>query len=1248
MVARDRILAVVVLVVLLVPRLAAAEPPERLPATPASWKIKLVARAPKIEFPTAIAVADGVVYLGSDPMDMPGPATRPIDKILAVRGENVSVFADSLWSVMGLECLGDRLYVVHPPFLSVLRDTNGDGKADLRTDIMTGLGPPRPGFNGLNDHIAAGLRLGLDGFLYIAVGDKGIPKGRGKDGKTITLRGGGVIRIRPDGTDLEIVSSGERSPMSVALTAADEIFTLGNDDDSKRWPCPLIHHIVGGRYGYPYEFQKPNRTCLPIVTGYFGGAGAQGIVYNEDGLPAEYRGNLFFCDWGLQAVTRYEIKPKGGTFTAIRRPSLATKGAVDDFRPFAIKADTATGGLYVVDWAFNGWSASGVSAGRLYRLEYSGKDLVRPASREIGGDLRSLTAALDHPALSVRLRAQGGLAAKGNEALEALERRLGEVEPETGRLHALWALDAIGGKPARDAIRTLFTDKSALMRAQAIRSVGQRGDRFSMVALMALLNDKDPVVRREAAIGLGKLGDVSAAPGLYSALADADLFAAYSKREAIRRLSAFDHSMLVDALTDDRRRGQALLMVEDVHHKNVVDALTLALEKTPDAAGRERITTVLAGLYHADPEWDGLWHGPDPLSLPPPAKTQDWSHEGMEAVLEGLRLAIADRDCGVRGRAIEGAKDAGRAALPILRDACRTEREPELQMALVRALGLLGDTLVSPLMATILNDPGRELEDRATALEALEQLPDRKSLNSRLELVFDDKSPPSLVAPALVSLSRGGFLPTADLSRFLEHPEPEVRVAALLALNVKTKLTEDVELLVLDRLDDESPRVRQTACLAVGAMRLGSAAPRLMIEAEKPASPDRYWALRALCQIPDRRAAEVYLKALDHRDPTIRQAAQAALIAIRDQAADQLNSASRQPRSPSAALLLERVLAHFEPIDSWRVIGPFPKTTPLDFLTAPSIDFTSTRPDAIGRPAAWRGRTAEPGAPLVLDDLKNDRGKPGDFGFAAGESPDLGAFATAQVESDRDRDALLLMGSSGSILIAVNHAVVHQFVEPAGRAYDAGSDLARIKLKKGSNTIVALTRQGVGPWRFSVAIAKLEGQGGSRSPGDHVEELRRFALGNPGDPRKGEQLFFESGGPGCFRCHSAGGRGKARLGPDLSGAGSVHDKAELVRSVLEPSSSVAPEWRTVVAAMRDGSTKEGLVRSESPTELVLVDSAGQLAHLAKAEVLERSPTRTSIMPRGLVDALSPVEFADLIAYLASLKGAAQPANAAKP
>lgn len=114
------------------------------------------------------------------------------------------------------------------------------------------------------------------------------------------------------------------------------------------------------------------------------------------------------------------------------------------------------------------------------------------------------------------------------------------------------------------------------------------------------------------------------------------------------------------------------------------------------------------------------------------------------------------------------------------------------------------------------------------------------------------------------------------------------------------------------------------------------------------------------------------------------------------------------------------------------------------------------------------------------------------------------------------------------------------------------------------------------------------------------------------------------------------------MGPDLSTAAAVYDKAELINSVLDPSSRVAPEWRTVVVALRDGSTKQGIIRAETPTELILIDSTAQPMRVAKAEILERGPSHSSIMPSGLVDSFTPVEFADLIAYLTTLKGTNPP------
>ena len=479
-----------------------------MPAVAPGWSIELAAQAPEVLYPTAIVAApDGTLYIGSDPMDMPGPPTEPIDRVLSIKNGKSRLFAEKLWCVMGLEWVDGTLFVVHAPFLSALRDTDGDGKADERIDLMTGLGPKLPGVNGQNDHVASGIRMGMDGFLYIAVGSKGIPRGVARDGRTVELFGGGVIRIRPDGTGLEIVSTGECNPRGLALSATDEIFTFGTGDESGRWPSSLTHHIVGGHYGYPYHFLTAPYRALPVLAGLKGGAGAQVVCYNEDGLAPEYRGNLFLCDWGAQSVSRIELRKAGGTYAVARRSILVSRGDSPNFRPFSLALHGDGASLWLVDWAYDGYSAQNAQTGRLFRLIPGEKIAATPTVRPVGEDLAERIKALDHPA-----HFRSGW--NRNESWFARARRpcnhSASGSPRPSRKQAgftrLWALDAIGGPEVRNAIGNVRRDPSARVRLQAARSAGIRRDQAVSPVLVEELSDRDPAVRRESAVASGEAG----------------------------------------------------------------------------------------------------------------------------------------------------------------------------------------------------------------------------------------------------------------------------------------------------------------------------------------------------------------------------------------------------------------------------------------------------------------------------------------------------------------------------------------------------------------------------------------------------------------------------------------------------------------------------------------------------------------------------------------------------------------------
>ncbi|MBX3444554.1 MAG: c-type cytochrome, partial [Planctomyces sp.] len=138
------------------------------------------------------------------------------------------------------------------------------------------------------------------------------------------------------------------------------------------------------------------------------------------------------------------------------------------------------------------------------------------------------------------------------------------------------------------------------------------------------------------------------------------------------------------------------------------------------------------------------------------------------------------------------------------------------------------------------------------------------------------------------------------------------------------------------------------------------------------------------------------------------------------------------------------------------------------------------------------------------------------------------------------------------------------------------------------------------------------------------------------DPEQGRMVFFHPQGPGCARCHSVGGRG-GRVGPDLSGVGRTQSREKLLQSILEPSVEVAPQFTTWQMVTTDGRVHTGMIVHENEGRTILGDVEGNTTLLATHDLVERRPQRTSVMPEKLTDRMTPREFADLLAYLESLR-----------
>jgi putative heme-binding domain-containing protein len=137
-----------------------------------------------------------------------------------------------------------------------------------------------------------------------------------------------------------------------------------------------------------------------------------------------------------------------------------------------------------------------------------------------------------------------------------------------------------------------------------------------------------------------------------------------------------------------------------------------------------------------------------------------------------------------------------------------------------------------------------------------------------------------------------------------------------------------------------------------------------------------------------------------------------------------------------------------------------------------------------------------------------------------------------------------------------------------------------------------------------------------------------------GDAVRGRVIFEGRGN--CLSCHRVNDKGQYS-GPDLTDIGQTRTPVAIQRSLVDPTGSMRPINRPAHAVMRDGSVITGRRLNEDTYTVQLVTDQGRLVSLVKAELREWSVSTSSPMPSHK-DSLRPEELADLVAYLASLKG----------
>ncbi len=139
---------------------------------------------------------------------------------------------------------------------------------------------------------------------------------------------------------------------------------------------------------------------------------------------------------------------------------------------------------------------------------------------------------------------------------------------------------------------------------------------------------------------------------------------------------------------------------------------------------------------------------------------------------------------------------------------------------------------------------------------------------------------------------------------------------------------------------------------------------------------------------------------------------------------------------------------------------------------------------------------------------------------------------------------------------------------------------------------------------------------------------RLAAVPGPADLEAGRRIFHASRFAFCAQCHRRDGRGQV-VGPDLS---QPRDRSFLLESILDPNTTIAPEFLPRQLDLKDGSSFTG-IRLRSSTQEVMRDIYGQNRAFPLDQIVGVRELESSFMPAGLAFGLTDRELRDLLAYL---------------
>ncbi|QDU10714.1 PVC-type heme-binding CxxCH protein [Gimesia aquarii] len=507
---------------LAVSSLIAAERKPQVKSLRPGVRISLVAEHPDLSTPTGIDVDEqGRIWVVAThthfrPDDYVGPEH---DEILVFTDRNGDgstvqrqVFYNATDATMDLELGRDGwVYLAERDRILRIKDTDGDGKADIEENIATLKTEANYPHNGLE-----GMAWHPDGDLVFALGENYAKPWtlKGTDGTSINGAGrGGIFRCTADGKKLKRIASGFWNPFGVCVRADGEIFAAENDP-GERPPCRVLHIVEGGDYGYERSYGA--EAHHPFVSWNGELRGTLPMIHPSGEAPCGLlplgRG-LLVPSWSDHRIDFFPLTQKGATYES--KPITLVKGG-RYFRPSCIAKDPGAQGQkriwYLSDWVDGRYQTHGY--GRLWKLEVDlqqapwvgNLDLEPPTQKaQLSADLRS--GKVKHNRKELLRFAQDEDPFLAQSALISLSREASIWTPEdvTGwsaadRVQAVLALKLANASPQK-WIKLLLSDKSVDVQFETLRWISDARLKTFLPEVEQKLSQSDLDYRRfEAAI----------------------------------------------------------------------------------------------------------------------------------------------------------------------------------------------------------------------------------------------------------------------------------------------------------------------------------------------------------------------------------------------------------------------------------------------------------------------------------------------------------------------------------------------------------------------------------------------------------------------------------------------------------------------------------------------------------------------------------------------------------------------------